>query len=1493
MLHFVQAFFVVFVVGLVGLTHARSVYGDRYCETLYGVEPAGNNQPQGYSTLAQGITEPKYCDIYQCTGDIPSDDTRIHLRWTCGNNAPGQVWVQCGIQYKAALYYVDYKLLETPTVFDGSVGSVYIDIPATITTVPSLGSSWTMQSAQMYHVVFIPQAPALPQVLSDRFTILCSSSGYMTQFNVLPAGVRTFLSHNPTTFEFYGSNLNLKPKAYGGDIVHFQRLNTGASLPAFPCYTGMFENVEPEAISADLGPNDLDHQSFATWTWTDPVPGNYAVCYNIYNGNYLSSTINPDAATCLSGIQNIVYREDNDLNARYTANLAADLTVASEKTLATAAWNTVVNRERCNANAVPAAPNSNLCNVVITPLAPVEETVDGYIQTRFSYTVNVVTSGCSCGHCESVTSVIIEAPKFPNQFIAGTNQVTDSETNVVGVSFTVASPGTTTVSYVVYGQWEVTPRRVVVKTASLPAFVTMSTGIGAKKGYASTFYDDVSVESALVAQCAPSVLSALQAAANGPPSPAQALATSKYNMMRDMCDGTRFPDGYCNKIYQSESAAGRGEGNYLHLPGYISVVDDVTLTCSGAMFWGMETKIIYGNLMDLFNPDKYDIRLQIPLASQKSNPVPYAVTGCPSNGVLTFELLQTPTHHTGGGFQGSVPTTFTISSDGNFMYLNEPSKQNPVVWTGKDSFSYRAKCTYTVQQQQRQTYCDPAVVEITILPCQVDPCPKYNFGYTVPPTEAPDLQSMNSASLGPWMTSSGGQPLLYCKSGSTCSSSNWVINQEYTVGGTFLRTWDTDLNNVRGDGKNVDRVDVAWSENLLNIDVYGYVGRGGQRFGTFEQVQWAPGRRFTQNSVNSLVNPFSLSFDSSCLKNELIHTVTATDTVVSVATLYKLTNDELRAMNPGLPTLNTDLVNPTVFPTLKIQSWAQRYQGEYAACSDLYQLTSCNTRPLLTPNPSGRWTYTFDNCRSMARGVFDWNDLRTMTDKSGNKIWSLVQLPLTNEIALKGDFYSQAVQPNDLTGGEKRGWAFLDHKYTISITFSATTDFNFELGIDIFTVDLQQFRYYYVDESNSKQYEAFGFNMLIYPLIVSNAQWQQNPDRRVSNVFFYPNKASCENGDTQCAKWESPTSGHQVRLIRGPSTTESDCDNINNDQPYGLVYGDVPGLSPASPKNGACATNFQNVTFRGISNVEKNTVNPFGFLGTIIVQFELENGEHPNFYIKPKIFTKSLSITGAFEGSTSTCRTSPNWPVNPTAAWSIPASWNLCEEPDARTFGPHDWAVILFDIKDVDRALTFATKLSVMYTVAGVPQTVNFICRGGASCQVTQNVAYMNFHELSATEIATKIDTNPSAPHNMDFGFLFTPGAINENLKITIACTIRVLQTPNSRRFKALQGSGASDSVEGTINFDFNIDRRLTDSMRDTNLLASLKNGNAGSSSKAVASDSNSGSDKQQSYVVPMVVTGVLCASIIAAAIVGTILYVKRNTATLHKSTTSEMAITN
>ena len=300
-----------------------------------------------------------------------------------------------------------------------------------------------------------------------------------------------------------------------------------------------------------------------------------------------------------------------------------------------------------------------------------------------------------------------------------------------------------------------------------------------------------------------------------------------------------------------------------------------------------------------------------------------------------------------------------------------------------------------------------------------------------------------------------------------------------------------------------------------------------------------------------------------------------------------------------------------------------------------------------------------------------------------------------------------------------------------------------------------------------------------------------------------------------------------------------------------------------------------------------------------MIQFLLANGEHPHFQITPKLYTQSLCVRGAFSGSTATCRSSPFWPIadtdgsgtsardegpssRPTAFngtyYSLP--WLLCEEVDARTFGPTDWAIILFDIKDVDPDLVQLHSLYIVINDGLTTQNIYFTDPSGQINAVSwlPNYGYLhyrNLKDLGQLDFDNEAPTHPtgvSPPKNMDFGFAFTPGAHNENTKITIYCTLRILSSKklNQRRFHL----AAEDTKgENTITQSIQIDKNLSPAMRSGVSGLSLSS----SSSRAQSSASSSSSSNTSSITI-----GALAAAcgVLLVVIAGMALYIVRGSNT-------------
>lgn len=260
---------------------------------------------------------------------------------------------------------------------------------------------------------------------------------------------------------------------------------------------------------------------------------------------------------------------------------------------------------------------------------------------------------------------------------------------------------------------------------------------------------------------------------------------------------------------------------------------------------------------------------------------------------------------------------------------------------------------------------------------------------------------------------------------------------------------------------------------------------------------------------------------------------------------------------------------------------------------------------------------------------------------------------------------------------------------------------------------------------------------------------------------------------------------------------------------------------------------------------------------------------------------KSICIDGAFQGSSSTCRGSPYWPVPDPTGTSLPRY--LCEEVDARTFGPTDWASIFFDIKDVDADLVEMTKLNIVVNSVNIrfyPQTATQGDSTSVWWQGTANTPsyqYLNFRDLKGASVtntdatpAVQMLENPTAPsgvvppQNTDYGFSFTPGAHNENAKITIYCTLRIKSSSTkARRFGAKQ---AAPDAENQVTEKISINRKTNAQLSSLSSNNRVVEGSANNNSNASSSSSSN---------VTVMVLAAACA-VLLAAVIGMVLYVVR-----------------
>jgi hypothetical protein len=884
------------------------------------------------------------------------------------------------------------------------------------------------------------------------------------------------------------------------------------------------------------------------------------------------------------------------------------------------------------------------------------------------------------------------------------------------------------------------------------------------------------------------------------------------------------------------------------------LVQDATAACNDVSFWIEEGKLLYGDLLSPTGtaPPPTDFHNQ-PYADLPTSQDP-AITGCGTDPV-TFSLVSPPTHHTPTAV-GYTPVVgpFALSANGQFLYANLASLLSRVTWNGFDKFTFNAVCG-----AQRCAALTAFVNVIWTKAATTNAIPSsFGDGYSTNAFISCNGTCENKTNHGMWL-SRHALPRL------------WDMQQDEFYNN--IKPWIT-LDD--GSVKPTDGLDFEWTHNYALITTYGAIGNMAVRFPTFEVIEWKPGQTFNEANVRALAAPLSTGFDQLCL-NYQGSTGLASD-------VWQFNPDQLDGT--------------MVFPGSKYDSqtsWYQKFGGKHRQC-DIFTgeeagvRRPCRYAPLLTPRAVqdetagyGVWRLLVSGCNLVWQGKFNWNAILNQVLKNGNKAFKVT--PCSCTYAITGEIYNQAVQPNSWTD-PSRGFVEIDHQYLLKITLAQYVDFQFETGVDTFTVDLQQFRYL-VDGQHS-----FGFNLIVYPKALNAITPQSAPDRRivgfkwVEHKWIAPNDAQCpgcgdvglvpslESGGVPCADSANnfpdytsalfppgncPSGTGVVFLYKGPQTTNGDCANSDP-----MIIKNAPGISPADPEGGVCKSNYQNITLRGTavgSTAAVSTTGGFGFEGKITLTFLLANEEHPHFVIMPQLYTKSISITGAFEGTTSTCRGSPFWPVND--ATSLPEY--ICEEPDARTYGPTDWAAIFFDIRDVDPNLVELKKLWVVF---GGSLTIKFYPLGDLGTPGTDwtpQYSYLNFRNLKGlSPDLLPLPTHPAGvipPIKSDFGFAFTPGAHNENTKVTIYCILRV-------KNKALKHASRRFSAEADTEAENQVEERIQITQQDVNPRSSL-----GSSSDTVPSSSSDAGDATSTTIIVVLV--VACA-VLLSAIVGMAMFVVR-----------------
>lgn len=1453
---------------------ARTPMGADYCSIVTGFRVDNNAPP---STLGNDqMEEPRFCDVYECPAQNGTAVPPIQVQFSCTPTWNGNTALYpllCQTMYNVSLRRMDSQVITTIGPFFGSEFNSTNGNKGVALHIPRTHMDQPLPTGQEYRVVLVVHAPSSSFEWVDRvfpshkFTILCDNSGYMYEYVI--AGyekekVNIGFSQNvnaftvppniPARFIFTGRNINTYPVTAGGDQIRL-RLITGTigNYPAFPCYDTTPADFHDECKDLDVG--NQRNTSMAFWTWQIPHVGVYAVCFNIYTSSApgMSSAFQSACKGEQPYFLWLPIAYDNCKPA-LRGNSACTGSSCQCKNSTTKA--TYLNR-KCN------DMNVQMYSLYNTAIVQASTAIIGASEysTEMKKLITLVYYMMSFGD------------RMANGTSANGTYIYDTPGTMCGtedvISAACPQPDTTvTLDYLVQ------PNTTIVNVPYGPAD--------------HLFWNDIPSNWAIYNELCPADEEEKKRRFKS------LDESAAFNEMVTMACWRQVPPMFCDAMETvrptapAEGCRGRSEGQFIHLPSVL-VVGESNLTCKPVMFWGIEGTMIHGDLTNIFNPDVSHINPHLPLDTHNQNPS-IAVSGCSGN--LTFELVRRPVHHS-GGLSGLINSTFTLTAEGRFIYLQYPDYNTPELYNGFDSFTFSATCK--IDRQPDQT-CSNGLVQIKILPCQVDPCPKWVLNWR---NQRPVYGDQSD--LPPWKKASRGERAqLQCDSTQSCPESLVQVRHEYNLNGVNLRTWDTTVGefDVRGDGKSVQDIDIAYFGNTLYLKSYGYIGNYAQRFATLEIFEWTPQRSLTEASINTFTSNFSTSFRRECL---LPYNVNVTGmNLTAVANKYHTATSTLRTNNAhALENITDDdmtIINSTI---ITVQPWKPRFQGEYSDCSAFNSWQACNKYPLLIPNYR-LWNVDITACSVDWTIPLSWNTMHELNQErtSTNKpmLFNFTNQP-NGDINMTFEMYNTAIQPNDWLISA-RGWDQNNKKWTITLTLASTLEFRFEMGIEIFTVDLEYFRYT-TPSGGVNDAMAFGVNMIIYPLSISSGQWQQNPDRRIKAVEFYAGQSQCHwpaptgTGITDqqgCAEFYAP-SPPSITLSLGPTTSATDCINGNSADPFGLVYIGVPGLSPADPQCNTtvciCQTAYQNVTIRAVSTTSKSATmgsTPTGFNGRIIMQFTTESGEKPTFTFFPKLLMASLCVRGSFSGSTATCRADVNWPVNPNN-WkaNAPNPWNLCLEPDARTFGPIDWAVIMFDIKDVPRYLISVVKLSVQYTIDTTTTTVVLECDNSLGCVGTAGPIpyWMHYHALTEANL-TSIDATPNAPHNMDWGFMFTPGAMNENMKITIYCTLRVMTDKKSKRFQRSRfASLADDEGKTEMQHQINVDKRFTPELRAGFLNQVLKNngGNQANAGVTSAGSSATSTGNSMSSIVSMIaLTAGVCIGMIVVAAIAAVWYVRRAT---------------
>eukprot|EP00759_Apiculatamorpha_spiralis_P056798 PhF_6_TR8304/c3_g1_i2/m.12830 len=728
----------------------------------------------------------------------------------------------------------------------------------------------------------------------------------------------------------------------------------------------------------------------------------------------------------------------------------------------------------------------------------------------------------------------------------------------------------------------------------------------------------------------------------------------------------------------------------------------------------------------------------------------------------------------------------------------------------------------------------------------------------------------------------------------------WVTRQE------LPRVWaevsNANINdNVITYGPLVDGLEVRWMNNALNITANGRLGYSGQRVYGFTPFKFEDSRTNANawNTDSATGMPQTMSFDKSCVSG------------VSSASPNGWGN-----VFGSLPNANSLTV---ASGTRQCSSFQHSYlcaNAPFLTVQSGYIQTLTNTDSI----HKQPWTTLLDACMIWTTGVFKWDLIQNYckngkygTCGTGNNVFDISKVG--NDWLIRFDFFNTAIQPaSQINNADQkaRGWIEINHKYQVSLTLAGRLDFNFETGIDIFTVDVQWFRYQSLNptEGSATLFDrGLGINLIVYPEGYNAGYPQSNPLRdtvdsfkvyhnnvpkKVTGIIFYknPEDTTDTSGDT--------TTNRPVGL---PAPYQSDHRGWSDEDNHLKVNPCKPETSTATPAN---SCDFQNLTAR--IRMPNDGNDNFQWTGRLIFQFTLNQQpapEHPNFIMDMNYKQTAIAREGSFSATSATCRTypklleqevktrDPNIPYQghgmapesqcaglsqtecgPSARetsqggnglgciWSynrqacVPGYSVTCQDVDSKTFGPTDRSIVVFDITDVDSSCTSMYKLWFTWTSGGVTNKVYAVFpadetlpteSGVTVAKLMPNFEFLMFQPLSELER----NMYPLPQTNLwDYGFVFEPGTINDNVHLTITAQMRISLTCASRRHhsnkKALESSRRFRTLAESDSSSMSFEEQFT---LQKSSLSRVSNNNVGTinevAPKAVVSSSSTEQENQ------------------------------------------------